>query len=97
MTAQLKAVGAPAWNEGNAHSVTVELPGVTAEFHRPDVHIPDRDEVTFAVNTVRGYLPSPARVVYYSGLGVLTLLEVIEWPVAAAIGMGVVFAQRADK
>ncbi|WP_421671807.1 hypothetical protein [Saccharopolyspora spinosa] len=32
---------------------------------------------------------------FYRGLGALTLLGLMDWPVAAAIGVGVAVAQRA--
>ncbi|MGI8312849.1 hypothetical protein [Saccharopolyspora hattusasensis] len=81
----------PAGDEGT----TVNLPGVTAEFHRPDHYIPTRDDLTGAAETVRGYLPSGQMIAFYGGLGALAVLSVIEWPVAAAIGVGVAVAQRA--
>ncbi|MEU6269435.1 hypothetical protein [Saccharopolyspora shandongensis] len=49
------------------------------------------------VNSVRENLPSPGQLAYYGGLGALAALSVIEWPVAAAIGIGTVVAQRAGK
>ncbi|MGW1026354.1 hypothetical protein ACWD4J_22130 [Streptomyces sp. NPDC002577] len=33
-------------------------------------------------------LPPADQLVFLAGLGVLTALEIIEWPVAAAIGIG---------
>ncbi|MEV0052643.1 hypothetical protein AB0H34_19330 [Saccharopolyspora shandongensis] len=78
-----------------AGGTTVNLPGVTAEFHRPDHYIPTRDDLTDATEAVRGYLPSRQMMVFYGGLGALAALSVIDWPVAAAIGVGVAVAQRA--
>ncbi|WP_190816618.1 hypothetical protein [Saccharopolyspora pogona] len=78
-----------------AGGTTVNLPGVTAEFHRPDHYIPTRDDLTGAAETVRGYLPSGQMMAFYGGVGALAVLSVIEWPVAAAIGVGVAVAQRA--
>ncbi|QIZ35815.1 hypothetical protein [Saccharopolyspora sp. ASAGF58] len=63
----------------------------------PAVHIPSRDELAFAVNTARTCLPSPPRLAYYSGLGLLAVFDVLEWPVAVAIGIGAVVAQRAAR
>lgn len=77
-----------------AEATTVELPGVTAEFHRPDHYVPTRDDLAGAADAVRGYLPSRSMMVYYGGLGALAALSVIEWPVAAAIGVGAAVAQR---
>lgn len=73
---------------------TVHLPGVSAEFHQPDHYIPTRDDLNGAVETVRGYLPSPQMGLWLGGLGAMAALSVIEWPVAAAIGAGTVVAKR---
>jgi hypothetical protein len=83
-----------------AHGATVNLPFVTAEFRRPDVHLPDlrlpgREDVEGVVTTVRENLPPREQMAYYGGLGLLAALSVIEWPVAAAIGVGTMVAQRA--
>src|SRR5262245_12018121 len=42
-------------------------------------------------------LPSPPRLIYYAGLGTLAAVGVIEWPVAAAIGVGVWIVGRQQK
>jgi hypothetical protein len=78
----------------SSHGTTVELPFVTAEFHRPDVHLPGRAEIEEAIGTVRKNLPPPEQMVYYGGLAALAVFSVIEWPVAAAIGVGTAVAQR---
>lgn len=82
-------------------TATVNLPFVTAEFRAPDIHLPslpvhapDRSDLTGAVSTVRSRLPSPVQTVYYAGLGVLGVLELIEWPVVLAIGVGTALAQQ---
>ncbi|MEV0052642.1 hypothetical protein AB0H34_19325 [Saccharopolyspora shandongensis] len=75
----------------------MKLPFVKAEFRRPEVHMPGREDVTGVVNSVRENLPSPGQLAFYGGLGALAALSVIEWPVAAAIGVGTVVAQRAGK
>lgn len=81
-----------------AHGTIVQLPFVTAEFHRPDVRLPGRAEVEGAVGTVIGgvreNLPPPEQMVYYGGLATLAAFSVIEWPVAAAIGVGTALAQH---
>jgi hypothetical protein len=80
---------------------TVNLPFVTAQFHKPNLRIPrpnlrvprpNRAEMGAALHTARGYLPSPKTALYYGGLVVLVGLEAIEWPVAAAIGVGTAIA-----
>ncbi len=44
---------------------------------------------------MKGYLPPPDRMVFYSGLGLAAVVGVLDWPVAAAIGIGAVVARRA--
>ncbi len=73
---------------------TVHLPYVTAEFHRPDVHIPSGKEISDTVDAAWRSV-SREQVGYLAGLGVLAALSVIEWPVATAIGVGMVVVQRA--
>jgi hypothetical protein len=77
------------------HGTVVQLPFVTAEFHRPDVQLPGRAEVEGAIGAVRKNLPPPEQLVYYGGLAALAVFSVIEWPVAAAIGVGTAVTQRA--
>lgn len=81
-------------------TATVNLPFVTAEFRAPDLHLPslpvrapDRSDLTGAVSAIRSRLPSPAQAVYYAGLGVLGVLELLEWPVVLAVGVGTALVQ----
>ncbi|QIZ39792.1 hypothetical protein FDZ84_26045 [Saccharopolyspora sp. ASAGF58] len=78
-----------------SRTATVTLPFVTAEFRRTAVRFPGRDVVAGGVHSVREHLPSPGQLAFYGGLGALAALSLIEWPVAAAIGIGTVVAQRA--
>lgn len=78
-------------------TATVKLPFVTAEFRRTAVRVPGRDAVAAGVYSVREHLPSPGQLAFYGGLGALAALSLIEWPVAAAIGIGTVVAQRAGE
>ena len=83
-------------------TATVHLPFVTAEFRAPDlpslpVRLPDRGDVTDAVAAIRSRLPSPKQTAYYAGLGLLGVLEIIEWPVVVAIGVGTAIAQRGNR
>lgn len=77
-----------------AQAANVQLPLVTAQFHRPDLHLPGRDDVASAAMSVREYLPPREQMVYYGGLGLLAAFSVIEWPVAAAIGVGTAVTLR---
>jgi hypothetical protein len=39
-------------------------------------------------------LPPPEKLAYYVGLGLLAVLEVVEWPIALVIGTGHVLADQ---
>jgi hypothetical protein len=39
-------------------------------------------------------LPQPATLIYFSGLGVLVVLELVEWPIALILGTGSVLADQ---
>ncbi|SMD24728.1 hypothetical protein [Kibdelosporangium aridum] len=80
-----------------ARTATVNLPFVTAQFHAPELHlphvrVPDRQEISAALRTVGSYLPSPRKTVYYGGLALMAALELIDWPVAAAVAVGTAVA-----
>ncbi|QUH02215.1 hypothetical protein HUO13_16680 [Saccharopolyspora erythraea] len=77
-------------------ATTGNLREVAAVLDQPDRCIPTRDELVFVFNIVRGYLPSPRMMAFYGGLGALAVLEVIEWPVVAAIGLGAAVARRSS-
>ncbi|WP_433356660.1 hypothetical protein ACQP25_21020 [Microtetraspora malaysiensis] len=86
-------------HDGHNGQFTLNLPMVSLQFHRP--HMPhvemphmSRQEVGHAVDVARSFLPPPERVIYYGGLGALAVFGVLEWPVAAAIGVGTMLAQR---
>jgi hypothetical protein len=66
----------------------VNLPFVTAQFRKPEL------DFGSAMRTVRSSLPTPQRAVYYGGLVALAAFSVIEWPVAAVIGIGTEIARR---
>jgi hypothetical protein len=80
----------------HAHTATVNMPFVTAQFHAPDLHLPKPrpPEIRAALQTVRTFLPSREQALYYGGLALMAALEVVEWPVAAAIGVGTALAGR---
>ncbi|GAA5039774.1 hypothetical protein [Thermocatellispora tengchongensis] len=78
---------------------TLNLPMVTIRARKPElpsVRLPDvRRELGHAVDIARTFLPPPERMVYYGGLAALAAVGVIDWPVAAAIGVGTIVVQRA--
>ncbi|HEV7829364.1 MAG TPA: hypothetical protein VGP04_11030 [Pseudonocardiaceae bacterium] len=43
---------------------------------------------------MRSWLPTPRRAAYYGSLAALAAFSVIDWPVAAAIGIGTEIARR---
>ena len=55
--------------------------------HVPMPHI-SKQEFGHYVDVARTILPPPERVAYYGALGAMAIFGAIEWPVAAAIGVG---------
>ena len=80
-------------------TATLRLPMITLQvqvprMRMPRVNMPDMGEV---VNTVKSRMPSPAEAAYFTGLGVMGLLDVLEWPVVLAVGTGTVIAERVSQ
>ncbi|MCE0763240.1 hypothetical protein LWC35_10020 [Pseudonocardia kujensis] len=75
-------------------SATVNLPFVTAQFRAPDLHAPRRGDLEAAARGARSMLPSGRSLLFFGGLAVTAAVGVIEWPVAAAIGVGSALASR---
>lgn len=81
----------------NSSGASIPVPYVTAQLHTTHIplpEIPGRNEVASTVTAVRGALPSREQLLFYSGLTAAAALSVIEWPVAAAIGIGAAVVQR---
>lgn len=81
--------------------MAITIPVVAPEFkiHKLRIPVPrvpkvNKEEVSSAGRTAAGYLPPKDQFVYYAGLGALAAFGVIEWPVAAAIGVGTAIARR---
>jgi hypothetical protein len=85
------ANGAEPEGEGR-RTATLNLPFVTAQFRKPDLHLPDVGAAAGAAAAKARSL-SPAELAYYAGLGVLAVVELIEWPVALAVGAGTALAR----
>jgi hypothetical protein len=88
--------GAERESEGR-RTATLTLPFVTLQFRRPDLHLPrfgqrEAGEAAGAVAATARSL-SPAELAYYAGLGLLAVVELIEWPVALAVGVGTALAR----
>jgi hypothetical protein len=77
-----------------AHTATLNLPFVTAQFRAPDLHVPSRDEIGAVARGARSMLPSRSSMLFFGGLAVTAAVGAIEWPVAAAIGVGSALASR---
>ncbi|MCE3551354.1 hypothetical protein LWC33_07800 [Pseudonocardia sp. RS11V-5] len=75
-------------------SATVNLPFVTAQFRAPDLHAPRREDFEAVARGARSVLPSGKALLFFGGLAVTAVAGVIEWPVAAAIGVGSALASR---
>ena len=73
--------------QGTNASVTGTTPGIA----RPTL---GRRELSDAARVAASYLPDRKRLLYYGALGVLAAVEVVEWPVAVAIGVGTEVARR---
>lgn len=71
--------------------VNMQLPMLTPRV--PTVG-PAVAQTKWAVQAVRANLPPADEMIYYTGLGVLTVAGALEWPVAAAVGAGVWIAGR---
>jgi hypothetical protein len=78
--------------EQPTRSLTLTLPFIRARFE-----VPRPSSGPFHMGPMT--LPSPGKAIYYVGLGALVVAEIVEWPVAVAIGAGTYVAQhtRADE
>ncbi|MCW2946145.1 MAG: hypothetical protein JWR24_2862 [Actinoallomurus sp.] len=81
------------------HAATVPVPVVTphVKVYKLRLPMPGMSYVGDAGHAVAGYLPSPDRLAFYGGLGLAAALGVLDWPVAAAIGIGTMIARRANR
>jgi len=75
-------------------SVTVDLPFVTAQFRVPDLQPPSRQELGWVVQTAQSLLPSGRSLLFFGGLAATAVAGIIEWPVAAAIGISSALAAQ---
>ncbi|WP_157494668.1 hypothetical protein [Kutzneria sp. 744] len=82
-------------HEGGQRTGTLSLPFATVHWRLPEFRVPGRQEMDAAVHAVRSVLPPPSQLAYYTGLGVLAVFEVVEWPVVAVAAAGMIVAQRA--
>ncbi|GAA4567028.1 hypothetical protein [Planotetraspora kaengkrachanensis] len=91
-----KAGGPVVKHDGQRRGLTLDLPMLHF-----NVHPPNRQQVGNVVGTVAGtvagttrWVLQPDHLVYCGALGALAAFEVIEWPVAAAMGVSLIIAER---
>lgn len=75
----------------------VSVPVLTPHMKTVHVPTPGMSYVGDAGRLVAGYLPPPERLAFYGGLGIAAVLGAIDWPVAAAIGIGTMVARRTGR
>lgn len=85
-------------------SATIDLPFMTARFRIPDIHMPElrvpevhpptREDLDSAGRKALSVLPPPKTLLFFGGLAATAVIGAIEWPVAAAIGIGSALAGR---
>jgi len=87
----------PVPEDGGERTGTLNLPFATVQWRLPEFRMPtiSRHELEAAVNTVRSALPPPTQLAYYTGLGLLAVFEVVEWPVVVVAAAGTILVQRA--
>lgn len=69
---------------GRARGTTINLPFVTAEFHGLDAAT--RAQLTATAAIVRAQL-TREKMIFYGGLALGAVLDLLDWPVALAIGV----------
>jgi hypothetical protein len=89
--------GRQARTRARGEGSVVPIPVVTPRVKVLKLHVPPPGMayVEDAGRLVASYLPPPGRLAFYGGLGAAAVFGVIDWPVAAAIGLGTVIARRA--
>jgi hypothetical protein len=77
--------------------MNVPVPVLTPHLKVLHVRTPGMSYVEDAGRVVAGYLPPADRLAFYGGLGVAAVLGAIDWPVAAAIGIGTMIARKTGR
>lgn len=95
-TAQQRRSRTPAARRGNG-GATVKVPVVAPTVKVMKVHVPGRgmSYIGDAGRLAASYLPPADRLAFYGGLGLAAIVGVLDWPVAAAVGLGTMIARRA--
>jgi hypothetical protein len=74
------------------HWTAVEVPMVHVRIPVLGVRVPHPAALAstrWGAQALRAYLPPTQRLAYYGGLGLMAAVGVLDWPVAAAAGVGV--------
>jgi hypothetical protein len=84
-------------SQGEEHGPAVPVPVVMPRVKVMHIPLPTRglSYVGDAGRVAAAYLPPPDRLAFYGGLGAAAVIGIIDWPVAAAIGIGTMVARRA--
>jgi hypothetical protein len=77
--------------------VNVPVPVLSPHVKTVHVAAPGMSYVEDAGRMVAAYLPPPERLAFYGGLGLAAIFGAIDWPVAAAIGIGTMIARRTGR
>ncbi|MFF0206163.1 hypothetical protein [Streptomyces sp. NPDC005017] len=78
-------------NETDLKAAPSSAPVPITGCHRPRAaaeHVVSGNSVTVRVGDLQLELPPRDQLVFLAGLGFLTALELIEWPIALTIGVG---------
>jgi hypothetical protein len=93
-TTMQRPAARPSAARANGNGVNVPVPVLTPHMKTLHVPTPGMGYVEDAGRVVAGYLPPPERLAFYGGLGIAAVAGLIDWPVAAAIGVGTMIARR---
>jgi hypothetical protein len=77
--------------------VGVPVPVLSPHVKVMHIPMPGMSYVGDAGRLMAGYLPPPERLAFYGGLGLAAVLGAIDWPVAAAVGLGTMIARRTGR
>ncbi|GAA3050949.1 hypothetical protein GCM10010464_14080 [Pseudonocardia yunnanensis] len=87
MTAQFRV---PDIHMPELHMPEIRMP----EIRMPEVRPPTREDLDSAGRKALSVLPPPKTLLFFGGLAATAVIGAIEWPVAAAIGIGSALAGR---
>lgn len=77
------------------HGAALPVPVVTPHVKVMRVPVPGLSVVGDVGRVAAAYLPPPDRLAFYGGLAAAAAIGILDWPVAAAVGLGTMVARRA--